>query len=120
MKIKKTSRAKYEGTIGSIKRMDIRSIPERSVNGGSGYRKQIISDGVARDKTQSQAQRIFRSRGYSGESGSDPVELWRCRSGVGRTVSSYRSRQQGKSEDWLSVMSVTAQIGEEQGWHSSS
>ena len=31
LKFKKTSRAKYEGTIRSFKRMDKRSIPEQSV-----------------------------------------------------------------------------------------
>ena len=34
LKLKKTSRAKYEGTIGSFKRMDKRSIPEQSVRRG--------------------------------------------------------------------------------------
>ena len=39
--------------------------------------------------------------------------LWNfgeCRSKVGRTVSSYRSRQQGMSEDSLSVMSVIMSV----------
>ena len=39
--------------------------------------------------------------------------LWNCdegRSRVGRTVSSYRSRQQGMSEGSLSVMSVTTSV----------
>ena len=35
LKLKKTSRAKYEGTIGSFKRMDKQSIPEQSVRRGS-------------------------------------------------------------------------------------
>ena len=35
----KSSRAMYEGTIRCIKRMDIRSIPERCVNQSSGYRE---------------------------------------------------------------------------------
>ena len=34
LKLKKTSGAKYEGTIGSFKRMDKRSIPEQSVRRG--------------------------------------------------------------------------------------
>ena len=34
LKLKKTSRVKYEGTIGSFKRMDKRSIPEQSVRRG--------------------------------------------------------------------------------------
>ena len=34
LKLKKTSRTKYEGTIGSFKRMDKRSIPEQSVRRG--------------------------------------------------------------------------------------
>ena len=34
LKLKKTSRAKYEGTIGSFKQMDKRSIPEQSVRRG--------------------------------------------------------------------------------------
>jgi hypothetical protein len=39
--------------------------------------------------------------------------LWNCDEGlsrVGRTVSSYRSRQQGMSEDSLLVMSVTTSV----------
>ena len=31
---------------------------------------------MARDKTQSQAQRILWNQGCTKESGSDPVELW--------------------------------------------
>ena len=31
---------------------------------------------LARDNTQSQEQMILRNKGYTGESGSDPVELW--------------------------------------------
>ena len=34
LKLKKTSRAKYEGTIGSFKRMDKLLIPEQSVRNG--------------------------------------------------------------------------------------
>ena len=34
LKLNKTSRAKYEGTIGSFKRMDKRLIPEQSVRKG--------------------------------------------------------------------------------------
>ena len=34
LKLIKTSRAKYEGTIGSFKRMDKRLIPEQSVRKG--------------------------------------------------------------------------------------
>ena len=34
LKLKKTSREKYEGTIGSFKRMDKRLIPEQSVRKG--------------------------------------------------------------------------------------
>ena len=34
LKLKKTSRAKYEGTIGSFKRIDKRLIPEQSVRKG--------------------------------------------------------------------------------------
>ena len=34
LKVNKTSRAKYEGTIGSFKRMDKRSIPGQSVRKG--------------------------------------------------------------------------------------
>ena len=34
LKLKKTSRAKYEGTIGSFKRMDKRLVPEQSVRKG--------------------------------------------------------------------------------------
>ena len=46
LKLKKTSRAKYEGTIGSFKRMDKRSIPEQSVRRGfiALTRKNITSD----------------------------------------------------------------------------
>jgi hypothetical protein len=34
LKLRKTSRAKYEGTIGSFRQMDILSIPEQSMRSG--------------------------------------------------------------------------------------
>ena len=40
LKLKKTSRAKDEGTIGSFKRMDKQSIPEQSV------RKEFRASGI--------------------------------------------------------------------------
>ena len=36
----------------------------------------MISRVVARDNTQSQEQMILRNKGYTGETGFDPVELW--------------------------------------------
>jgi hypothetical protein len=76
LKLRKTSRLKYEGAIRSFKRMDIRSIPEQSMKRGSEHRGWISSRRVARDNTQSQEQRILQNQGCTGGSSSDPVELW--------------------------------------------
>ena len=54
--------------------MDKRSIPEQCVR--RGFRVSVNSRRVARDNTQSQEEKILRNNGYTGESGSDPVELW--------------------------------------------
>ena len=76
LKLIKTSRAKYEGTIGSFKRMDKRLIPEQSVR--KGFRASGIdhlSKGGSWHDTKPNA-RIFQNQRYTGESGSELMELW--------------------------------------------
>ena len=76
LKVNKTSRAKYEGTIGGFKRMDKRLIPEPSVRKGfRASRIYHLSEGGSWHDTKPIA-RIFWNQRYTGESGSDPVELW--------------------------------------------
>ena len=65
LKLNKTSRAKYEGTIGSFKRMDKRLIPEPSVR--KGFRASGIdhlSKGVSWHDTKPSMRNNLRNRGY--------------------------------------------------------
>ena len=75
LKLKRTSRAKYEGTIGSFKRMDKRLIPEQSVRKvfrASGI--DHLSEGGSRHDTKPNA-RIF---GIKDIRESQDSILWNC------------------------------------------
>ena len=77
LKLNKTSRAKYEGTLGSFKRLDKRLIPESSVR--KGFRASGIdhlSKGGSWHDTKPSVRNNFGRQGCTWESGFDPVELW--------------------------------------------
>ena len=114
LKLKKTSREKYEGTIGSFKRMDKRLIPEQSVR--KGFRASGIdhhSEGGSWHDTKPSVRNNLKHRGYGsvrfrscGTMGYGPT-MWVK---VGRWWRLTRSCKRGMSEDSSSVMSATTSI----------
>ena len=86
--------------------MNKRSIPEQCVR--RGFRVSVISRRMARDNTQSQEEMLLQSKGYTGESGSDPVELWVMGPPCGFKVE--RGPIEGMSDDRLSVMLPTTLV----------